>query len=117
MLVALAECGLTDARDPIPALVCERLLAPLVPFRPEAIILGCTHFPWLACHVSRLFPAATLVDCGAAAVAALTDTLSAERGTGRTEYLVTDDPAGFACTARRLLGRPLDGPCRRVALT
>jgi hypothetical protein len=67
--------------------------------------------------VSRLFPAATLVDCGAAAVAALTDTLSAERGTGRTEYLVTDDPAGFACTARRLLGRPLDGPCRRVALT
>ena len=117
LLVALAEGGLTAPADPLPALVCERLLAPLVPFCPEAIVLGCTHFPWLAPHIARLFPAATLIDCGEAAALAHRGRLSAERGAGRTEYLVTDDPAGFARTARRLTGCPLDGPCRRVTLS
>ena len=116
LLVALAECGMTAPTDPIPALVCERLLAPLTAFRPDAIILGCTHFPWLAPHIARLFPAATLIDCGEAAVLACRDRLAAEVGRGHTEYLVTDTPAGFARTARRLTGKPLDGPCRRVTL-
>ena len=116
IFVALAECGMSDAEDPIPALAARRLLAPLTDFDPEALILGCTHFPWLAPHIARALPRAQLVDCGAAAVCSMLPLLAAEEGGGRVEYLVTDDPRGFAETAERMLGRPLDGEVTEIAL-
>ena len=117
IFVALAECGMSDPCDPIPAMAARRLLAPLVDFDPEAVILGCTHFPWLAPHIARALPRARLVDCGAAAVCSMQPLLAAEEGSGRVEYLVTDDPRGFAETAKRMMGRPLDGEVTEIALT
>ena len=117
MLVSLAEGGFVGEDDPIPSLVTERLLAPLRAEEPEAVILGCTHFAWLAPHIARALPGATLIDCSAATARALAPRLLADGGTGRTEVLVTDNPAGFARTAARALGVCLACEPRLVSLT
>lgn len=104
LFVALAECGITDPADPLAALAVSRVLSPLCGTEPEVILLACTHFPWLAPHIARLFPASRLVDCGAAAVRELSSALSAERGTGRTEYHVTDGREAFLRAAQRMTG-------------
>lgn len=112
--VSLAEGGLTAPSDPIPRLAVGRMLAPLAKERPEAVILGCTHFAWLAPHIAAALPTARLIDCAEATVYALAPLLSADGGSGRTEYLVTDNPEGFARTAARALGAPL-GALPRLA--
>ena len=116
LFVALAECGLTAADDPIPRLAAERLLAPLTGMNAEAVVLGCTHFAWLLPHIARALPGATPVDCGTAAVQELASLLCREAGTGRTDFLVTDNPEGFSRTAARVLGGPLAAAPRRVSL-
>ena len=115
LFVALAECGFAAGEDPVPALVSARYLAPLVRMRPEAILLGCTHFPWLRCHIARLFPSAALIDCGAAAAASLAGMLSP--GGGSTEYLVTDSPEQFSSALLSLTGRPPRGRVTRISLS
>lgn len=117
LFVALAECGMVDAADPLPRLVVERMLTPLLSLDPEAILLGCTHFPWLSPHIARLFPAATLVDCGAAAATELFPLLSGEEGEGRTEYLVTDGGEAFLRAARRMTGEEIGETVKKVNLT
>lgn len=103
LFVALAEAGMVDGADAIPRLVVERTLAPLFDFSPEVILLACTHFPWLSCHIARLFPGARLVDCGAAAVELLVPTLRG-RETGDCRFLVTDGADAFLRTYRRITG-------------
>lgn len=117
LFVSLAECGMVDPRDPIPALVAERLLAPLADFSAEAVILGCTHFPWLAPHIARVMPGATLIDCGACAARSLLRILGGEEGEGRTEYLVTADACGFAEVAERMTGKPPNGRITEINLS
>ena len=116
LFVSLAEAGLTAPDDPIPRLAAERTLSPLLEFAPEAILLGCTHFPWLSCHVARLFPKARLVNCGEEAAAALAPTLSAD-GAGRCRFLVTDGAEAFLRTYRRLTGDTSPCDVTAVALT
>ena len=116
LFVALAECGMVDPADPLPRLAVERMLSPLLTLEPEAILLGCTHFPWLSPHIARLFPRAALVDCGAAAASELTPLLQEERGEGRTEYLVTDGGEAFLRAARRMTGEEIGEAIREIRL-
>lgn len=116
LFVALAECGMSAPDDPIPALAAWRMLSPLAECGIEALILGCTHFPWLSSHIAHALPNTTLIDCGAAACAALLPMLADERGEGRVEYLVTDDARGFAEVAAQMMGRPLDGQITKITL-
>lgn len=116
LFVALAECGMTASDDPIPALAAWRMLSPLSDCGIEAVILGCTHFPWLGEHIARALPSAALIDCGAAAAAAIAPMLAKEQGRGRVCYRVTDDPEGFAETAERMTGRPLEGEVAAITL-
>ncbi len=103
LFVALAEAGLVAPDDPIPRLVAERTLAPLHDFRPEAVLLCCTHFPWLSPHVARAFPGARLIDCGKAAVTTLLPVLK-PHGKGDLRFLVTDGAEAFRRVAHRMMG-------------
>ena len=62
-LVALIEGG---ARDGIPLAESETdilrsLLAPTQGFGADTLVLGCTHFPHLARHISKLLPGIKLI--------------------------------------------------------
>ena len=106
-LVPLAEGGEIALRDPMAQRVILRALGPLVESPPAAAILGCTHFGWLAEGIAAALPKTVLIDCAAAAVAECGGQLATLGGQGRTEYLVTADPEGFAAKATRLLGYPI----------
>lgn len=108
----------------VPERVVRHYLEPAVRgFRPDAIVLGCTHYPLLAepiRHVlSRLgCEGCAVVESGSATAAALASALEhvdrLQQGQATTapnsvpQYLVTDDPAHFATLGTRFLGEPID---------
>lgn len=118
LLVALAEEGWTSGK--VVDDVLERYLDPLfgaaVPAaqRPDALVLGCTHFPPFATAiVARLGPGVAVVDSAATTAAEVADVLGATgllrtAGEGSMRFLVTDGPERFARVAGVFLGEPLD---------
>lgn len=59
-LVELVESG--NARSPEADALLRRLLAPHLDRQIDAIVLGCTHYPFLRDPIQRLFPRARLFD-------------------------------------------------------
>ncbi len=59
-LVELVEAG--KARSPETLAQLERLLGPYTGRQIDAVVLGCTHFPFLREPIQRLFPEADLFD-------------------------------------------------------
>lgn len=110
MFVPLAENGYTTVKH-IPALeIAREYLAPALDFEPDAVILGCTHYPLLSEVISYFLPDSVLVSSGAEAVAELKDRLTSrgeENGGGKGKYYVSDGLEGFAESARRFLHTPV----------
>jgi glutamate racemase len=118
LLVALAEEGWTSGK--VVDDVLERYLDPLfgaaVPAadRPDALVLGCTHFPPFAAAIAaRLGPGVAVVDSAAttaheAAAHLAAAGLQRAAGEGSARFLVTDGPERFARVAAVFLGHPLD---------
>lgn len=110
MFVPLAENGYTTVNH-IPALeIAREYLAPALDFTPDAVILGCTHYPLLSEVISYFLPNSVLVSSGAEAVAELKEKLTS-RGEvccgGKGKYYVSDGLEGFAESARRFLQTPV----------
>ena len=91
----LVERGETDtdaARERI-----EALLGPYVGEQIDAIVLGCTHFPFLRAPIQRLFPDARLFDGREGTALRLKDLLEkggllSDAGPGSVEYQSSAGP-------------------------
>ncbi len=120
LFVALAEEGWTDG--PIPEAVAERYLNPIFnpasgtesPVIPDALVLGCTHFPLLAPAIKNVLNGKTvIVDSAATTAETVNGKLSSldikrpNSDCGSVQYLTTDDTARFARTGTRFLGTPI----------
>ncbi len=114
LFVPLVECGYTDPFDPIPRMVAIRMLAPLGSFSPEAMLLGCTHFPWLSRVIGPLYPKAKLIDCGKAAARRLVPHLKNTEEEGRTVFYLTEEASTFRRTAERICGKIPEGEYRAL---
>lgn len=110
MFVPLAENGYTTVKH-IPALeIAREYLTPALDFSPDAVILGCTHYPLLSEVISYFLPDSILVSSGAEAVAELKNKLTSRgeiTGGGKGKYYVSDGLEGFAESARRFLQTPV----------
>jgi glutamate racemase len=112
LLVPLVEEGWED--DPITNLVIYRYLKAILAEKPEALILGCTHYPALRAGVAKASgPGVALVDSADAIADILQADLAAGRfaarregGPGSVRLLATDVSPTFAEMASRLLGLP-----------
>lgn len=101
--------------------LAERLLAPAVDAKVDALLLGCTHYPYLARVIGEVMGRdVTLVSSGeetAFEVLRLLDAglirRSADQGDAR--FLTTGDPGWFATVGQALLGPEL-ASAERVAL-
>lgn len=73
-------------------------LAPYLALPIAAVALGCTHFSPLGPYISRLFPAATVVDGARESAAAFAAALSPQLapGEGRLRILTSGDPRSLA---------------------
>jgi glutamate racemase len=109
-LVELIEEGELDG--PRLALLLQRLTAPLRAAEVDAVVLGCTHYPFVAAALRAVMgDGVELVD-SAPAIARRTQSLldqaglRASRATGSLRLLTTGDPTALAASARRLAGTP-----------
>ncbi len=113
LFVGLAEEGWTDGQ--VPRLVAEAYVAPHRTPPPEAVVLGCTHFPLLADAIAEACGSkAVLVDSAATTAAQVKARLRAREAEapigppGRIELFATDGVDRFARVGGRFLGRPID---------
>ena len=112
-LVTVVEQGHFAPGDPIAEAAVRAELGPVRDFAPDALVLGCTHFPLLAETIGAyLGPAVRLVSVGEEAARALrthleTEGLLAGRTEGVRLYFTSGDPADFSAKAARFLGHPV----------
>ena len=118
LFVPLAENLHTKRGDPAATGVARAYLDPFRDFRPDVIILGCTHFPLLSEIIADVFPGPVLLSAGeeaakkvALSVSASSLTEDSLRSAGKTRFFTSGDPELFAKDASVYLGRTV----RRVA--
>ena len=99
--VPLVEAGKTNGSDRQAFSTVKRELAPLFPFRPDAILLGCTHFPLLSDLIRSFFPYADVIDAGKAAADEIAES-TPDDGKASVEFFVTGSPLEFLRSARRI---------------
>jgi glutamate racemase len=111
--VEFVERGQT-AGDEVTVLV-ERLLAPIRDARVDALLLGCTHYPFLARTISDVMgPDVTLVSSADETAFAVMDRLGAlgllseSDRVGRHRFVSSGDVEWFRELGARLLGPELD---------
>jgi glutamate racemase len=115
LFVSIAEEGLLEGE--IAEAIARRYLAPLlaaVP-KPNALVLGCTHFPALKATIAKVAgPDIKLVDSAettARAVAKILREKSLKRASSSKPshiFLATDAPDRFARVGEIFLGQPID---------
>jgi glutamate racemase len=112
LFVPLAEEGWISG--PVPAAVARTYLEALQQRgRPDALVLGCTHYPLLrdviVSSMAELGWTARVYDSGEPTADAMAKLLTSPHSetTGFRRYLVTDDAASFIAVAERFLGAPV----------
>lgn len=116
LLVALAEEGWSD--NAITRAVIAEYLAPFREEAPDALILGCTHYPVLKGTIRDFLGDGTVLIDSAEEAARVVDILLSETqvrrsaGAGGVEFLVTDDPERFARVGKGFFGEGLSDVSR-----
>ena len=110
--VEFVERGQTHGDEVV--LLAERLLAPVIDARIDALLLGCTHYPYLSRVISEVMGAGvTLVSSADETAFALAEMLkdkgllSDSEKDGSRNFLSSGDVEWFADFGRRLLGPEL----------
>ncbi|MCF7825067.1 MAG: glutamate racemase [Candidatus Marinimicrobia bacterium] len=96
--------------------VLESYLSTFQEHKPDALILGCTHYPYLKSIIQEVMgPSVRLVDSGEEVATRVQRTLAEmnllnpESGDpGKHKFYVSDFPQKFEEIASRFLGRPLE---------
>ncbi|HET8645547.1 MAG TPA: glutamate racemase [Vicinamibacteria bacterium] len=111
-LVDLIEEG--ELSGPRLQALLERLTAPLRAAAVDAVVLGCTHYPFVSEAIAGVLGAGVELIDSAPAIARRTQSLLEEAGlrnagpAGAFRMATTGDPAATARMAARLLGAPVD---------
>ena len=110
ILAPIVEDGLHEHEIAVAAL--RHYLAPILESPPDALLLGCTHYPLLKKSLGRVLPPSVRIIDSATAMAEATADALAERGLAKSAdhadgtrvFLSTDSPELFAERAGRFLG-------------
>ena len=115
--VEFVERGQTTGDEVM--LLAERLLAPVIEADVDALLLGCTHYPFLSRVISEVMGSGVVLVSSAdetafALARMLNDTGLASRsvGKGKHTFLSSGDVEWFADFGRRLLGPELSSASR-----
>ena len=94
------------------AALLDRYVNPLAAAGADVVVLGCTHYPWVAAAIARRLPAGTqLLDTGEAVARQLERRLQAGDllggGAGRLTLATSGAPAAVSATVDRLFGQKM----------
>ena len=84
-----------------------RHLDPVLRRGTDTLVLGCTHYPFLAPVIAERAGAQTVIVDPAPAVARQIARTARQRGTGVVRFVASMDPARIELVARQLTGWPL----------
>ncbi len=79
----------------------------LVAFGADTVVLGCTHYTFLAADIGAAFPDVTVIDPAPAVARQAARVSPSPIGAAATTYLATGDPDVFSAKASPLLGIPI----------
>ncbi len=111
--VEFVERGITEG--PQVRVLAQRLLAPVVEAGVDTLLLGCTHYPYLARTIGEVMgPDVTLVSSADETAFALADDLANsvlahpdQERSGTHQFISSGDVRAFAALGSRLLGPEL----------
>ncbi len=83
--------------------VAEIYLAPVKRMRPEALILGCTHYPILRKEIAAYMGAGTRLVDSSSVSDAIAGLVWSFGGRGKSSFYVSDDPMHFVKTAKKIM--------------
>ncbi|MCH2219204.1 MAG: glutamate racemase [Dechloromonas sp.] len=117
-VVTQACPGLAEAIEgegpgsPLVERLLDEYVAPLANAAADVVVLGCTHYPWVAAAIARRLPeGATLLDTGEAVARQLERLLAAGGllggGSGHLSLATSGAPQSVGATIDRLLGRKM----------
>ena len=104
LFVPLIENGFAPD-DPITEMTVERYLSAFRGTGVDTIIMGCTHYPFLASTLEKHMPDVTFINVGKALSFGLRESfrLPEDSAPNRVAYFVSDEDPGFLDIARRYL--------------
>lgn len=112
LFVPLAEEGLTD--NEAVYLIAKHYLAPLIEFKIDTLILGCTHYPLLRKTIQKVVgKEVNLVDSASSVAEEVRGVVTNSEETGNIQIYLSDIPPGFAHTGSMFLGKPI-GKVKKV---
>lgn len=105
LLVPLVENGHIAEDDRLSNIAVSEYVSSISKQKPDAVILGCTHYPLLAGIISKYLPDSELINCSAVTIA---EVLAGNKiDDGKKEFYVSDDPSQFSTTAKMFLRREI----------
>ena len=112
MFVPLVENWHHGIDDAVTNAIVSEYLSDIAPMKPDAVILGCTHYPLLADVIQKYLPESTLISSGAVAAYELKSLLE-QRGLtnengGKTEFYTSGGSELFASNAYSFLSEPAE---------
>ena len=104
LFVPLIENGFAPD-DPITKMTVERYLSAFRDTGVDTVIMGCTHYPFLAHTLEAYLPEVAFVNVGKALSFGLRESfgLPGDGAPNRVSYFVSDEDTGFLSIARRYL--------------
>jgi glutamate racemase len=123
LFVPLVENGRYLPGDVVIETVAKEYLAPVLAFSPDALILGCTHYPLLKEVIASVMGQEThLIDAGAEAAHRMKELLrqrnqlseGSEKGTLR--MFVSDNIYNFSAQAELFLRRPIEEAVGKIEI-
>ncbi len=111
MFVPLVENWHPTVDDVATNTIVSEYIAPIAQKSPDAVILGCTHYPLLADVIAKYLPETKLISSGEAAAFGI-KTLLTENGLlndigGKTEFYTSGGEKLFSQNASRFLGEDI----------
>ena len=115
LFVPLVESGFISEDDEVTRLVAERYLADIKADGCDTLILGCTHYPVIAKTIAKVLPGVNIVSSSLEAAKVMAEVRkNAAKGSGSTEFFVSDEPCGFETIASIFLETRLEHDVTRI---
>lgn len=137
LFVPLVENGHTRKGDVAATAIAQEYLLPHKEFRPDVILLGCTHYPLLSEVIADVLPEPVQISAGEASARAMSRLVTQPLVTqplvnqppvtrpdgepdpnlpGTDAFFTSDDPQVFYREASRFLGAPPASPVQHVEI-
>ena len=118
MFVPLAESWHPSADDAAANAIAREYLSDVALKQPDAVILGCTHYPLLSDVIKKYFPGSALISSGRESAYEMRDMIVSlgleNSGGGEYGFYTSDDADLFKRSAAAFLGDEITGEVKKI---